>query len=65
MARLNYPDGILIGHIEQPGLVVAEAASLMARIPPVPLFEAAFAHAGALVRCDILVRPIPVGAWSR
>lgn len=55
MARLNYPDGILIGHVEQPGLAVAETASLMARIPPAPLFEAAFTHAGVLVRCDILV----------
>jgi hypothetical protein len=55
MARLNYLGGILIGHIEQPDLAVTETAQLIARIPPVPLFEAAFVHAGALVRTDILV----------
>lgn len=54
-ARLNYTNGILIGHVEQPGLAVAETASFMASRPPVPLFEAAFTHAGALVRSDILV----------
>lgn len=54
-ARLDYPDGILIGHVEQPSLAVAETASLMANIPHVPLFEAAFTHVGALVRSDILV----------
>ena len=61
MARLNYPSGILIGHVEQPDLAVAETAQLIARIPPVPLFEAAFVHAGVLVRSDILV-PVE-GGW--
>ena len=55
MARLNYPSGILIEHVVQPDLAVAETTQLMTRIPPVPLFEAAFVHAGALVRTDILV----------
>lgn len=55
MARLNYPSGILIEHIKQPDLALTETAQLMASIPPVPLFEAAFVHAGALVRTDILV----------
>ena len=61
MARLNYPGGILIGHVEQPDMAVAETAQLMNRIPPVSLFEAAFVHAGALVRSDILV-PVE-GGW--
>jgi len=61
-ARLDYPDGILIGHVEQPSLAVDETASIMASSPPVPLFEAAFTHAGALVRSDILV---PTGTGWR
>ena len=55
MARLNYPSGTLIGYVEQPDLAVAETAHLIANDPLVPLFEAAFVHAGALVRTDILV----------
>ena len=61
MARLNYPGGILIGYVEQPDLAVTETAQMIARIPPVPLFEAAFVHAGVLVRSDILV-PVD-GGW--
>jgi len=61
MARLNYLGGILIEHVEQPDLAVAETAQLMDRIPPAPLFEAAFVHVGALVRGDILV-PVD-GDW--
>jgi hypothetical protein len=55
MIRLNYLGGMLIEHVEQPDLAVTETAQLIARIPPVPLFEAAFVYAGALVRTDILV----------
>lgn len=54
MARLNYPNGILIEHISQPDLAVAETARLIANSPSVPLFEAAFVYAGVLVRADIL-----------
>lgn len=59
-ARLNYPGGILIEHVEQPNLAVAETTRLLASNPPVPLFEAAFTYAGALVRSDILV-PVEAG----
>ncbi len=55
MARLNYPEGILVEHVDKPVLAVAETAQLVVNFPQVPLFEAAFAHAGALVRSDILV----------
>lgn len=54
-ARLNYPDGILIQHITQPDVAVVETAQLMTIDLAVPLFEAAFAYAGVLVRSDILV----------
>lgn len=61
MARCTYSDGILIEHIEQLDLAVAQTARLIANDPPVPLFEAAFINAGALVRSDILV-PVE-GGW--
>ena len=61
MARLNYADGILIEHVENPNLAVVETAQLIAKHPQAPLFEAAFIHVGALVRVDILV-PVD-GGW--
>lgn len=61
MARCTYSDGILIEHIEQVDLAVAQTTRLIANDPPVPLFEAAFINAGALVRSDILV-PVE-GGW--
>lgn len=61
MARCTYSDGMLIEHIEQLDLAVAQTACLIANDPPVPLFEAAFINAGALVRSDILV-PVE-GGW--
>jgi predicted RecB family nuclease len=61
MARLNYPDGILIEHIEYPDVAVAETKRLIANYSRVPLLEAAFVYAGALVRADILV-PVD-GGW--
>lgn len=53
LARLNYPGGMLIGHVEEPGQAVLETSRMLARI--VPLFEAAFLHGDTLVRTDILV----------
>jgi len=55
MARLNYPQGRLVGHVEQPEQAVAETKALMGHQPASPMFEAAFVHAGTLVRADILV----------
>lgn len=55
MARLSYPGGKLIGHVERPDLAVSETASLIASHPHVPLFEAAFISGEVLVRTDILV----------
>ncbi len=60
MARLSYPGGILIQHIDQPDVAVVETAYLMSDNPTATLFEAAFAYAGALVRSDILM-PIDEG----
>jgi hypothetical protein len=57
MARGNYPDGVLVGHIDAPELAVAETRRLMGEVTG-PLFETAFVRAGTLVRADILV---PVG----
>ena len=56
MARLNYPQGKLVGFVEQPDLAVAETKELLGIQPAIPLFEAAFVYAGTLVRTDILVR---------
>lgn len=55
IARRNYPDGVLVGHVEQPDLAVAETARLVSADKPAPLFEAAFVRSGCLVRTDILV----------
>lgn len=55
VARLGYPTGILIEHIEQPEVAVQETSRLLHEYPDRPLFEAAFVHAGTLVRTDILV----------
>lgn len=55
MARLNYPQGRLVGHVEQPERAVAETKELLGHQPASTLFEAAFVHAGTLVRADILV----------
>jgi hypothetical protein len=65
MARLNYPNGILIEHIRQPDLAVAETARLIANSPSVPLFEAAFIYAGALVRADVLSQALTAGEWLK
>ena len=61
MARLNCPAGILIEHIEHPDVAVAETRRLIVNSLPIPLFEAAFEYAGALVRADILM-PVD-GGW--
>lgn len=55
MVRLKYPSGILIESIEQPDRAAAETAHLMTNSPYIPLFEAAFKHAGILIRTDILL----------
>ena len=60
LARLNYPGGILIGHVEEPERAVLETSQLLAHKDPVSLFEAAFLYNNTLVRTDILV-PIHVG----
>ena len=60
MARRNYPQGVLIKHIEQPELALAETSQQLLVVPPTPIFEAAISYAGALVRADILV-PIDSG----
>lgn len=60
LARLNYPDGILVEQVAQPELALTETARLIAGKPQVPLFEAAFRHKGTLVRADILA-PTPTG----
>ena len=52
-ARLNYPGGMLIGYVEDPGQAVLETSQLLGH--RVPLFEAAFQHNDVLVRTDILV----------
>lgn len=54
-ARLNYPNGILIEFVAQPDLAVKETKRWLNSSPRGPLFEAAFVHAGVLVRADILI----------
>ena len=55
LSRLNYPGGILIGHVAQPEQAVLETSLLLANKNSAPLFEAAFLHDDTLVRTDILV----------
>lgn len=54
-ARLRYPTGILVEHIEQPEVAVQETSRLLHECPDRPLFESAFVYGEALVRTDILV----------
>lgn len=55
VARLGYPTGILIEHIEQPDVAVQETSRQLHEYPDRPLFESAFVYGEALVRADILV----------
>jgi hypothetical protein len=55
LARLDYPGGILIGHVAEPEKAVLETSRLIAEKKLIPLFEAAFQYNDMLVRTDILV----------
>ena len=52
--------GILIGHVKELDAALAETGHLLATRPDATLFEAAFRHAGVLVRADVL-RPVDGG----
>ncbi len=54
LARRYNPQGLLIGHVEQPALAVAETSGLIASGVNAPLFESAVERDGVLVRVDIL-----------
>lgn len=60
LARLNYPGGILVERIEQPELAIADTRRLIDSAHHPVMFEAAFEHAGAMVRADIMA-PIANG----
>jgi hypothetical protein len=60
LARELLGPGILIGHVKELDAALAETGRLMATRPDATLFEAAFRHAGVLVRADVL-RPIEGG----
>ncbi|MES2403083.1 MAG: DUF2779 domain-containing protein [Pseudomonadota bacterium] len=60
LARELLGPGILIGHVKEIDLALAETGRLMAARPDATLFEAAFRHAGVLVRADV-VRPVEGG----
>ena len=60
LARELLGPGILIGHVKELDAALAETGHLMATRPDATLFEAAFRHAGVLVRADVL-RPVEGG----
>ena len=60
LARELLGPGILIGHVKELDAALAETGRLMAARPDATLFEAAFRHAGVLVRADVL-RPVDGG----
>ena len=60
LARKLLGPGILIGHVKELDAALAETGHLMATRPDAALFEAAFRHAGVLVRADVL-RPVDGG----
>ena len=57
LARKLLGPGILIDHVKELDAALAETTHLMATRPDTTLFEAAFRHAGVLVRADVL-RPV-------
>lgn len=60
LARALLGPGILIGHVKELDAALAETLQIMATRPDATLFEAAFQHAGVLVRADVL-RPVAGG----
>ncbi|UCE30316.1 MAG: DUF2779 domain-containing protein [Burkholderiales bacterium] len=54
-ARALFPDGRLIGTADDPLAALEATRDGLSAQPPVPLFEAAFAHAGVRVRADLLL----------
>lgn len=54
IARELFGPGFLIGHVHELELAIAETARLVAEGQGTTLFEAAFRHADALVRADVL-----------
>ena len=55
LARELLGPGILVGHVKELNAALAESGHLMAAQPGATLFEAAFRHAGVLVRADVLL----------
>lgn len=60
LARELFGPGILIGHVKELDAALAKTVQLMATRPDATLFEAAFRHAGVLVRADVL-QPVAGG----
>ena len=54
LARCNYPDGILVEHVDRPDLAIAETKTLM-QSTDAPIFEAAYLYEDCFVRADIMV----------
>jgi hypothetical protein len=55
-ARRGYPDGLLIGHADNPAAAIDETRQALSRSGDVTLFEPALRCADILVRADILIR---------
>jgi len=60
IARELLGPGILIGHVHELDLAIAETVRLVAERQAITLFEAAFRYGGVLVRTDVL-RPVDGG----
>lgn len=59
-ARAAFRDGILVDDDIETALI--QTQDLLARVPPVPIFEATFQFEDVLIRADIL-EPDGAGAW--
>ncbi len=55
LARAEYPDGVLVSHDDDLRAALKETGDLFARRRRTPVFEATFAHAGVLVRADVMI----------
>jgi len=53
LARRNYPDGILVEHVDRPDLAIFETKTLMQSMAS-PIFEAAYLFEDCFIRADIM-----------
>ena len=62
LACAAHPDGIMIEADPDMNAALEQTRTMLACVPPRPLFEATFRHEGVLVRVDVMT-PAENGAW--